>query len=99
MVQNGFWFFKLLFLIGLVAGAFFIPQEFYVYFAWLALVASVVFLFFQLVLLVDFAHSWTESWLEKYNEDEANVIWFRMLVGASVGLFLISVRCGVRGSV
>jgi len=89
-VQNGFWFFKLLFLVGLVTAAFFIPQGFYVYFAWLALVASVIFLFFQLVLLVDFAHSWTESWLEKYDEQEENIIWFRMLVGASVGLFLIS---------
>ena len=81
-IQNGFWFFKVLALVGLIAAAFYIPVPFYIYYAyenilnvficfvfnftfflyffiiksWFALVASIVFLFFQLILLVDFAH-------------------------------------------
>lgn len=58
--------------------------------SYVALVASIVFLFFQLILLVDFAHSWSESWLSKWGEEEENRIWLQGLVVASVVLFLVS---------
>lgn len=88
MLQNGFWLFKALALVGLIVGAFFIPMPFYVYYGWTALVCSVVFLFIQLVLLVDFAHSWSESWLAKYNDDPTQIIWLRLLIAATVLIYI-----------
>lgn len=90
MIQNGFWLFKIVALIGLIVAAFFIPMGFYLYYGYLALVASIVFLFFQLILLVDFAHSWTESWLRKWNEEEENKIWFQLLVVSAIALYLLA---------
>jgi serine incorporator 1/3 len=87
-IQNGFWLFKALALVGLMVGAFFIPMDFYVYYGWAALVCSVLFLFIQLVLLVDFAHSWSESWLGKYNEDPTQIIWMRLLMLATILIFV-----------
>jgi hypothetical protein len=38
---------------------------------------SILFVFVQLVLLVDFAHSWSESWIRKYEEGESeNKFWY-----------------------
>jgi len=89
-IQNGFWLFKLLAVIGLIVGAFFIPVEFYIYYGWTALVCAVIFLFVQLVLLVDFAHSWSESWLGKYNDDPSQLIWFRLLMGSTILMYVVS---------
>jgi len=91
ILQNGFWLFKLLGLIGLVAAAFFIPVTFYVTYGYIAMIAGVLFLFFQLVLLVDFAHSWSESWLEKYGEREENRGWLQALMLCTALLFLASI--------
>lgn len=65
-IQNGFWFFKALILIGITVGAFFIPngtfEEVFMYFG---MVGGFLFILMQLLLIVDFVHSWNESWVEK----------------------------------
>ena len=68
MIQNGFWFFKGLALIGLVVGAFYIPQNgsFETVFMYFGIVGGFFFILVQLVLLIDFVHSWNESWVEKF---------------------------------
>lgn len=91
VIQNGFWLFKIAAVIGLIVAAFFIPVQFYTYYGWAALVCAVVFLFIQLVLLVDFAHSWSESWLAKYNDDPSNLIWFRLLMGSTALMYVVSI--------
>ncbi|KAM3171344.1 hypothetical protein ACTXT7_016791 [Hymenolepis weldensis] len=68
-VHNGFWFFKIIAIIGIIVGSFFIrdPQFLYVWRIF-GLIGALLFTFLQLILLVDFAHSWSEKWLLGYEE-------------------------------
>lgn len=71
-IQNGFWAIKYLILIGAIIGAFFIPRgqfgEVWMYFG---MIGGFLFILIQLVLIIDFAHSWAESWVDKYEETES----------------------------
>jgi hypothetical protein len=71
MIQNGFWFFKYLALIGICVGAFYIPsgafEDVMLYFG---IVGGGLFIIIQLILVVDFVHSWNESWVEKFESDQ-----------------------------
>lgn len=68
-IHNGFWFFKILAIAGLMVGAFFIrdPQFLYVW-RLFGLIGALLFILLQLILLVDFAHSWNEKWVGGYEE-------------------------------
>ncbi|ELT97171.1 hypothetical protein CAPTEDRAFT_153908 [Capitella teleta] len=90
-IQNGFWFFKVLILIGIAVGAFFIPtqSDFQSAWMWIGIVGAFVFILIQLILIVDFAHSWNESWLEKYEESQ-NKGWFAGLMFFTIIFYLIS---------
>ncbi|VDN97334.1 unnamed protein product [Rodentolepis nana] len=68
-IHNGFWFFKILAIIGLMVGAFFIrdPQFLYVWRIF-GLIGAFVFTFVQLILLIDFAHSLNERLKSAYEE-------------------------------
>lgn len=79
-VQNGFWFFKFLILVGITVGAFFISDgtfnDVWFYFG---IVGSFLFILIQLILLIDFAHSWNEVWTE--NSEQGNTkCWFAALL-------------------
>ena len=37
----------------------------------IGLIGAFLFVIIQLILLIDFAHGWSESWVEKYEETEA----------------------------
>ncbi|CAF0983050.1 unnamed protein product [Rotaria sp. Silwood1] len=64
-IQNGFWGFKLLILIGLIVGAFFIPHQGFDYaFMIIGLIGGFIFILVQLLLSIDFVHSWNESWVD-----------------------------------
>ncbi|KAK5621043.1 hypothetical protein CRENBAI_014859 [Crenichthys baileyi] len=79
-IQNGFWFFKFLALVGLTVGAFFIPDgTFTTVWYYFGVVGSFIFIIIQLILLVDFAHSWNQSWLEKA-ENGNTKCWFAALL-------------------
>lgn len=69
-IQNGFWALKFLVLVGAMVGAFFIPDgntfgEVWMYFG---MVGGFLFILIQLILIVDFAHSWANSWVSKVEE-------------------------------
>uniref|UniRef100_A0A8D0B7H6 Serine incorporator 2 n=1 Tax=Salvator merianae TaxID=96440 RepID=A0A8D0B7H6_SALMN len=70
-IQNGFWFFKFLILIGITVGAFYIPDgPFTSVWFYFGVVGSFLFILIQLILLIDFAHSWSQIWLR--NADDGN---------------------------
>jgi hypothetical protein len=49
--------------------------------AWASVFGAGLFLLIQLVLLIDFAHSWAESWVAKYEEDpENNKVWYGVCI-------------------
>ncbi|KAG7275899.1 hypothetical protein CRUP_009588 [Coryphaenoides rupestris] len=65
-LHNGFWFFKIAAIVAITVGAFYIPdgpfnQTWFV----VGTFGAFCFILIQLVLLVDFAHSWNQSWVEK----------------------------------
>lgn len=71
-IQNGFWGPKFLILIGLIIAAFFIPeaQTFGTVWMWFGMIGGFFFILIQLILIVDFAHSWAENWMGQYEETE-----------------------------
>ena len=85
-IQNGFWGIKYLLIIGGTVGAFFIPakdgtfSEVWMYFG---MIGGFLFILIQLVLIVDFAHNWAESWLDKY-EETSNKNWYRGVVACTM---------------
>lgn len=92
-IQNGFWFFKWLLLIGMIVGFFFIPSSDDLAFSKAAMVIGMIgafcFIIFQVVLLVDFAHRWNEWWLEKKEETE-NSCWLIGIIFFTVVMYVIS---------
>ncbi|XP_077385474.1 serine incorporator 1 isoform X1 [Festucalex cinctus] len=89
-VHNGCWFFKVLGLVLVTAGAFYIPDGTFTY-AWFAVGSAGAFFFIviQLVLLVDFAHSWNESWMDRM-ESEGSMIWYAGLALVTIVNYLLS---------
>lgn len=67
-IQNGFWGIKYIIVIAFVVGAFFIPHgSFSDIWMRVGLVGGFAFILIQLVLIVDFAHSWAETWVGMYH--------------------------------
>ncbi|KAK2864576.1 hypothetical protein Q7C36_003730 [Tachysurus vachellii] len=79
-IQNGFWFFKFLILVGITVGAFYIPDgTFNTVWYYFGVVGSFIFILMQLILLVDFAHTWNQNWLE--NAENGNgKCWYAALL-------------------
>ncbi|KAJ8267687.1 hypothetical protein COCON_G00128590 [Conger conger] len=79
-IQNGFWFFKFMILVGITVGAFFIPDgTFNTVWFYFGMVGSFIFILIQLILLVDFAHTWNETWVGKAEEGNTKC-WFAGLL-------------------
>ncbi|XP_068179469.1 serine incorporator 2 [Antennarius striatus] len=79
-IQNGFWFFKFLILVGITVGAFFIPDgTFHTVWFYFGAVGSFIFILIQLILLIDFAYSWNKIWVENA-ENSDNKCWFAGLL-------------------
>jgi len=82
-IQNGFWAIKYLVLIGTAVGAFFIPEDgsgtFGTTWMYFGLIGGFLFILIQLILVIDFAHRWAESWVERYEETNSKS-WYCALV-------------------
>ena len=61
---------------------------------YVSLVGATIFILIGLVLLVDFAHSWSETCLEKWEETDSNV-WKYILIGSTLGLYVIQIALTV----
>ncbi|KAI9221681.1 serine incorporator/TMS membrane protein [Blastocladiella britannica] len=89
--QNGFWGPKVTLWIGLIVMAFFIPNEFFIgYSKSVALLGSGAFILLQLLLLIDFAHSFSERLIDNYQQTESRSA-MALLVGMTVGLLVVAV--------
>jgi len=86
-IQNGFWGFKYLLIIGGMIGSFWIPNgsfgEVWMYFG---MIGGFLFILIQLVLIIDFAHSWAEAWYSNYQENESKG-WMAALLTFTLGMY------------
>ncbi|KAK7460364.1 hypothetical protein BaRGS_00038892 [Batillaria attramentaria] len=94
-IQNGFWAIKILMLIGLCVGAFFIPRGAFGQ-AWMVigLIGAFIFVIIQLILLIDFAHGWAESWVGQYEETGSKAYYVGLFFFTGV-FYVISVTAVV----
>jgi len=69
-IQNGFWGFKYILIIGGMIGAFWIPLGSFEE-AWMVIgmIGGFLFILIQLILIIDFVHSWNEAWYGNYEEE------------------------------
>jgi len=87
-LQNGFWGFKYLLIIVGWVSAFFIPHgNFGPTWMYFGMIGALLFIIIQLVLIIDFAHSWAESWTNEHKNSNDSY-WFYALLAAT-GLFYI----------
>ncbi|VDN58930.1 unnamed protein product [Dracunculus medinensis] len=79
-IQNGFWFFKYIILIGIAVGFFYIRSEHLSEpLLWIGLLGGFIFILLQLILIVDFSHSLAENWIRKYEENESRACYCGLL--------------------
>lgn len=94
-VQEGGWLWKVLIIIAMIIGSMWIPHGVYLVYGWIALIGAGIFIVIQLMLLVDFSHSWAESWIEKYEEDQMETDgsqkWWWALLSASIIAYLAAI--------
>ncbi|NXC91263.1 SERC2 protein, partial [Cercotrichas coryphoeus] len=94
-LQNGFWFFKFLVLVGITVGAFYIPDgAFTSVWFYFGVVGSFLFILIQLVLLIDFAHSWSQRWLRSADEGSAKG-WYAALCAVTFIFYAASIAAVV----
>ncbi|XP_048005330.1 probable serine incorporator isoform X5 [Leguminivora glycinivorella] len=89
-IQNGFWGIKFLVVIGGVIGAFFIPEGSFAS-TWMVfgMIGGFCYIIIQLVLIIDFAHSWAERWVSNYEESESRG-WYAALLLAMLTCFTLA---------
>ncbi|XP_021341166.1 probable serine incorporator isoform X2 [Mizuhopecten yessoensis] len=79
-IQNGYWSIKILILVAICVGAFFIPRgEFGQVWMVIGMIGAFLFILIQLILIIDFAHGWAESWVEKHEETDSKCYYFGLL--------------------
>eukprot|EP01139_Manchomonas_bermudensis_P018884 Amastigsp_a676182_1679.p1 type:complete len:462 gc:universal Amastigsp_a676182_1679:62-1447(+) len=91
-MEDGFWLVKVVLLLGLVSGAFFLPNSALPALGWMAFGGATVFILFQVILLIEFARQWNESWFSKWDMDNING-WYYLHAGSTLVLhgFTLSV--------
>ncbi|KAK8849643.1 hypothetical protein IAR55_004978 [Kwoniella newhampshirensis] len=90
-IQNGWWGPKVLLYFLLCFLSFLIPNEFFMaYGSYIAPIGACLFILIGLVLLVDFAHTWSETCLDNWERGESN-LWQFILVGSTFGMFAASI--------
>jgi serine incorporator 1/3 len=75
----------------LLGVSFTIPNGFFLVWGnYIAMIGATLFILLGLVLLVDFAHSWTETCLENWENSDSN-LWQWILVGGTAGSYIVTI--------
>ncbi|KAF7969551.1 hypothetical protein HWV62_26957 [Athelia sp. TMB] len=86
-LQNGWWGPKVLLWILLVITSFFIPNGFFIFWGnYVSLIGAAIFILLGLVLLVDFAHTYSETCLENWENSDSN-FWQWILITSTALMY------------
>ncbi|NWU95122.1 SERC3 protein, partial [Upupa epops] len=89
-IHNGFWFFKIAAIVALMVGAFYIPEGTFTTALFVTgICGAFLFILIQLVFLVDFVHSWNESWVNKMEEGNTKC-WYAALLSCTSLFYALS---------
>jgi len=94
-INTTWWGTKLILLVGATIAVFFLPNQIFHIWAWVAMIGGAIFLILQLILLVDFAHEWAESWVKNWDQDPDRKGWWYGLLVSTVVLYLATVALTV----
>lgn len=87
-LQNGFWGLKFILIFAGWIAALWIPHgSFGPVMMWFGMIGGMAFILVQLVLIVDFAHTWAESWQENYRSS-SDQHWFWALLSSTVFFYV-----------
>uniref|UniRef100_A0A671PSX0 Serine incorporator 1-like n=1 Tax=Sinocyclocheilus anshuiensis TaxID=1608454 RepID=A0A671PSX0_9TELE len=94
-IHSGFWIFKIAAMVAVTVGAFYIPEGPFTR-MWFIVgsCGAFCFILIQLVLLIDFAHSWNESWVDKM-EKENRKRWYIALLSVTGVNYILSFTAAV----
>ncbi|XP_047140376.1 probable serine incorporator isoform X1 [Hydra vulgaris] len=96
-LHNGFWFFKILIIIGVMIAAFFLPATpFTKIWLYIGTVGGVVFIMVQVLFLIEFAHRLTEALLNKADDNKCCgfvmailcLIMYGLAIAGVVGMYI-----------
>eukprot|EP00163_Fabomonas_tropica_P012767 TRINITY_DN24127_c0_g1_i2.p1 TRINITY_DN24127_c0_g1~~TRINITY_DN24127_c0_g1_i2.p1 ORF type:complete len:350 (+),score=52.52 TRINITY_DN24127_c0_g1_i2:144-1193(+) len=79
-VQNGLWFIKLLLFVAVIVSSYFIPNSFFSGYAQACKWFSFLWIVIQVVILIDWAFGWNESWVDKE--------WYKGLLAVSITIYI-----------
>ena len=91
-INEGAWPLKFAVVGGLFFLTWFIPNTFLSAYVYLAMIISVPFLVYEVILLIDLAYAWNKNWVENYSSAEnSQSCWAIMLIVTTVVLYLVSI--------
>ncbi|EAL66846.1 TMS membrane protein/tumour differentially expressed family protein [Dictyostelium discoideum AX4] len=91
-LQDGYWPLKILLLGVLIFVSFFIPNSFFRVYTWISIFSAAIFIFIQLVLLIECAYSLNESCVRKIeDEGHSGKKWYVLLCVLSFGSIALAV--------
>ena len=82
-LNEGAWPLKFLVVLGIFSLTFLITNSFFRIYGYIAMGGSCLFLIYEMILVIDMAYSWNESWVDNFNNGEGNC-WKIMLIGGTV---------------
>lgn len=92
LIQSRWWGPKVLLWLVLIVVSFFIPNAFFMFWGnYIAMIGATVFIVLGLVLLVDFAHSWSETCLENWENSPNSNLWQWILLGSTAGMYAATI--------
>lgn len=88
-----FWGPKVLLWLVLIVVSFFIPNGFFMFWGnYVSMLGATSFIILGLVLLIDFAHSWSETCLENWeNSPEGSTLWQWILIGSTFSMYAAAI--------
>ena len=89
--NNGLWLFKAGLILGLTLTAFYIPKKsgFFRIWMYVSLTGGFMFVMFQIILIIDFGHSWSLSWAEKLETGNTK-LWYLAMAFVTLLMFSLS---------